>query len=163
MCVYIYNIYIYIYIYIYNNKQIHIYRVGPRHRSRQAQPGPAPPPPTSPQCCIKSSFSIALICTTSRRISASASTNQVSEKGNLTLLWWSVWWAGLFGGRSSSCARTRRIRWTAGDQDVISRHATHHCRSGQKQQSGIKSPFFRSLNCTCTRRNPATCGTHQCD
>jgi len=38
---------------------------------------------------IKSSLSIALICTTSQRIPASASTNQGSEKGDL-MRWWDL-------------------------------------------------------------------------
>ena len=39
---------------------------------------------------IKSSFSIVLICTTRRRIPASASTNQGPETGDLILLWRSI-------------------------------------------------------------------------
>ena len=39
--------------------------------------------PTSPQNGIKSSFSIALICTTSRRILVSANTNLETQKSEL--------------------------------------------------------------------------------
>ena len=33
------------------------------------------------------------------------------------------------------------------------------CRS-TSPQSGIKSPFFRSLICASARRNPVSCGAH---
>jgi len=47
---------------------------------------------TSPNSGIKSSFSIALICTTSRRIPASAIINQGSENAiwSLSEGWWKV-------------------------------------------------------------------------
>ena len=57
---------------------------GPFRSMGQTAMGPTGP--TSPQSAIKSSFSIALICTTSHRIPVSASTNQGPEKGEVVLL-----------------------------------------------------------------------------
>jgi len=63
-----------------------------RNMSLRAAGGPPAPGPghcgrtTSPQSGIKSSLSIALICTTRRQIPASAGTNHGPEKGDLILL-----------------------------------------------------------------------------
>jgi len=58
-------------------------RVITKRRRRRNLHHPSP----NPQSVIKSSFSIALIWATSRRIPASASTNKGTEKGDLILLW----------------------------------------------------------------------------
>ena len=62
------------------------------------------PPPTSPQRTIKSSFSIK-ICTTSRLILASASTNVGPEKGDRSRC--VVWWVGVTHPPPQECTPIR--------------------------------------------------------
>ena len=76
ICIYIY-IYIYIYVYVY------IERESDRESERASSAASTMPRAAAVPQAPKTSFSLALICTTSRRIPARASTNQGPGKGGL--------------------------------------------------------------------------------
>ena len=94
--------------------------------------------PPAPRGGSKSYVSIALICTTSRWIQASASTNQGPEKGNLL---------------TCRCRRLSGVVWRGRRARSTTRLGTCGC--------GSISSFSRPLVCTESRRIPARSGTNQ--
>jgi hypothetical protein len=106
-CIYIYLfIYIYVYVYVY----VYIERESDRESERASSAASTMPRAAAVPQAPKTSFSLALICTTSRRIPARASTNQGPAKGDLVCrrvpeLLWST------PPPPSKCARPFVIVW----------------------------------------------------
>ena len=102
--------------------------------------------PTSPERGIRSSFPLALMCTTCHWIPASASTHQGPAPGDLInqLYTENQLWEKGRKCRSGSCVRAGVCA-----DDPMALQVT------PRPQSGITSPDFSSLICTGSRRNLA--------